>query len=469
MKKYSYLIRNIGLLTISSFGTKLISFFLVRLYTSVLSTAEYGKYDLFNTTISLLVPILTVNIQDSVLRFSLNERDQEKNMQIFSFGLQLVGISSLLVCLYTWLNSSFGWVGVIREYPVFFVLLYAANAFNQIYVNFARGMDRIADVSVAGVISGLTGCLLNIWLLLGLHLGLRGYFIAMICAAAAPCVYLSLRLHLSRYFRAGGMQEQLRREMLLYSAPMVFNAIGWWVNNASDRYIVTWLCGVAVNGIYSVGYKIPSILNAFQTIFNQAWVLSSVKEFDPEDRDGFFVQIYNVYECLMVGVCAVLIVLTRPLARFLYAREFYRAWQYVPFLTISIVFGALCGLIGGVFAAAKDSRIFSVSTVIGAVVNTVLNVILVLKVGAVGAAVATLISYIVVWAIRLRCVRRHMTLRIRLGRDIASYLGLGVLTLLLYLPLHPVTFSLCSALVMIVLLGLYRKEVQTVVKKMVRR
>ena len=46
--------------------------------------------------------------------------------------------------------------------------------------------------------------------------------------------------------------------------------IGWWINNVSDRYIVTWICGLAANGVYSVAYKIPSLLSMFQQIFNQA-------------------------------------------------------------------------------------------------------------------------------------------------------------------------------------------------------
>ena len=92
MKKYRYLLKNIGLLTISSFGTKLITFFLVPLYTSILTTQEYGTYDLFNTTISLLIPILTINIQDGVLRFSLGA-DREKTAQVFSYGVKLVGVN----------------------------------------------------------------------------------------------------------------------------------------------------------------------------------------------------------------------------------------------------------------------------------------------------------------------------------------------------------------------------------------
>ena len=71
MNRYQYLIKNIGVLTLSNFATKLLSFFLVPLYTNVLTTTEYGTYDLFHTTISMLVPILTLNIQESVLRFAL--------------------------------------------------------------------------------------------------------------------------------------------------------------------------------------------------------------------------------------------------------------------------------------------------------------------------------------------------------------------------------------------------------------
>ena len=467
MKKYRYLLKNIGLLTISSFGTKLITFFLVPLYTSILTTQEYGTYDLFNTTISLLIPILTINIQDGVLRFSLGA-DREKTAQVFSYGVKLVGVSSLLICIFAWVNQYFCWVKIFAGYPLFFVLLYITTSYNQIFMNIARGVDRVADVSIAGVISALTGCLLNIWLLVFVKIGLNGYFIAAIGTALAPCIYLGFRLHLGNYLRRN-TDEQLRKDMLAYSAPLVLNAIGWWINSASDRYIVTWICGVAANGIYSVGYKIPSILNVFQTIFNQAWVLSSVKEFDPEDKDGFFVNIYNIYECLMVGVCALIIVFTRFIARILYAKEFYNAWVYVPFLTISIVFGALSGLIGGVFAAAKDSKIFSISTLVGAAVNTVLNVLLVMNIGAIGAAIATAISYTVVWAIRLICVKRHMTLRVRLGRDIASYLVLGALTGILFLPISRGIYVLLAIVLLALLVLLYRGEAEQVMRKIKRR
>lgn len=72
--RYKYLIKNTGILTISSFSTKILTFLMVPLYTSVLTTEEYGTYDLAVSTVSLLIPILSVNIVDGVMRYSMDSR-----------------------------------------------------------------------------------------------------------------------------------------------------------------------------------------------------------------------------------------------------------------------------------------------------------------------------------------------------------------------------------------------------------
>ena len=99
MGKYKYLIKNIGLLTLSSFGTKLLTFFLVPLYTSVLSTSEYGTFDLTYTTVSLLIPILTMSIMESTLRFSLDKNADQQ--EIFSISLRIIirSIIIFIVCI----------------------------------------------------------------------------------------------------------------------------------------------------------------------------------------------------------------------------------------------------------------------------------------------------------------------------------------------------------------------------------
>lgn len=98
MKKYKYLLKNIGLLTVSNFASKILSFLLVPLYTSILTTKEYGVYDIFNTTVLLLIPIFTIDIVDAVLRFSLD--DKVDNNDVYTIGNILTFVSTLILGLF---------------------------------------------------------------------------------------------------------------------------------------------------------------------------------------------------------------------------------------------------------------------------------------------------------------------------------------------------------------------------------
>ncbi len=462
MKSYKYLAKNIGLLTIGSFGTKLLSFFLVPLYTNILTTSEYGVYDLFNTTIGLLIPFLTLNINESILRFSINADSDKK--QIFSIGLRYFLTGFILLAIATGINSMLGLILVWKDYGLVFLLLYAFDAMAGIMTSFARGLDKIADISISGVLCSGVIISSNILFLIVFRWGIKGYLVANLIGTIVQSVYLFIRTSAWTYIDLRSIDRDFSKEMTSYSKPLIANSVAWWINNASDRYIVTWLCGVAENGIYSVGYKIPSILNLFQTIFNQAWILSAVKEFDPKDKDGFFSKLYNTYNCLMTLLCSGIILLDRPLARLLFAKDFYEAWRYVPFLTIAIVFGAMSGYIGGIFSAVKNSKVFACSTVIGAVTNFLLNITLVRAIGPLGAAVATAVSYMVVWCVRLINMRKYVKLRLRLVRDVLAYAILNMQSALLIwkagtsIYLYELTF----VLIMIVL---FRSEIKDVAKK----
>lgn len=466
MERYKYLFKNIGLLTLSNFGTKLLSFFLVPLYTSILTTAEYGSYDLLYTTTSLLIPIFSIDIIDSVLRFSLDEKSDKQ--EVFSIGIKVIGKSLIFLAILLLINHFVGFLNVINQYLGYFILFYVAHMVLQLMQFFSRGIDHVADLSVSGVLNTAVMIALNILFLVVIRLGIDGYLLANIIANFLAALYLAIRTKVWKYIRFTGLSKRVESEMLTYSRPLVINMVSWWINNASDRYVVTWLCGIAANGIYSVGYKIPSILNVFQTIFNQAWQLSTVRELDQDDSSAFYSQIYNTYNMLMVVLCSALIVLARIMADFLYAKDFFEAWKYVPFLMIAIVFGALSGFLGGIFQAYKDSKIQSQSTLIGALFNIALNFTLVLVCGPIGAAIATAISYYIVWLMRLRYAKRYVVLNIHLGRDYFAYGVLIVQSILLLIFDDSIFLYTVLCTLSIIILALYYKEIKALLLKYVR-
>lgn len=454
-KSYKYLFKNIGLLTISSFGTKILSFILVPIYTNYLTTSDYGTYDLYYTTISLLIPILTLNIVEAVMRFSLDEKTDSKDVFIIGFR-RLIYALLVLSCLVI-LNYTFNVISIFNEYIIYFVLLFSGTLLYDFLSQFCRGLEKIKYVAIAGAINSITMLLLNVLFLVFFNLGLKGYFVANCIAFYLPILFLFFKLNIWKFFKKN-RNEKLEKEMVKYSKPMIFNTIAWWINNVSDRYVVTWLCGVSDNGVYSVAYKIPSILNVFQTIFSQAWTISAVKEFNKEN-ERFYCKIYSTYNCLLVLVCSILIIFDKLIAKLFFAKDFYMAWKYAPFLMISVIFGALSGFLGGIFSAVKNSKLYAKTTILGAVLNIIFNIILVEYVGPIGAAISTLISYSVVWIARLNTVKKYIDLNINIKRDIVSYGLMIIQSSILLLQLNNYILFSIEGILFLIIIVLYNTEI----------
>lgn len=461
VNKYKYLFKNIGLLALSSFATKLLSFFLVPLYTNILTTTEYGTYDLLNTTIGVLLPILTLNIQESVMRFALDKQCDRK--AIATISVKYLIISNVIVAVGLISNYCFDFNGSLKKYAVLFFLMFFSQALSGMVIAYVRGIDKITELSVSSVIAAIGTISLNILFLAVFKWGLIGYFLSNIIGPFLQSMYLIVKSGMLKNICFKKKYKDEQNQMLAYCKPLIANSIAWWVNNTSDRYIVIFFCGLSENGIYSVASKIPSILNIVQTIFNQAWTLSAVKDFDAEDSAGFFSNTYRAYNCLMVVACSFIIAIDKELARFLYAKDFYIAWKYVPWLTIAIVFGALSGYIGGLFSAVRNSKIFAQSTIIGALLNIVLNLIFTPIIGALGAAIATTVSYIVVWLIRLLNSKRYITLKIKLGRDLGSYFVLIIQSITLIIVNERVL--LVELILFVVTTGLYFDEIKSILER----
>ena len=463
MGRYLYLMKNIGLLTLSNFATKLISFFLVPLYTNILTTTQYGTYDLFNTSIGLLIPIVTLNIQEAVIRFPMDNKYDRKS--VISIGMKYFFIGTGIVSIGLVINYICSFSEIIKHYTVFFLLMYISQSLIGIILGYVRGIDKITILSISSVLSSVVTIGCNILFLLVFKWGLIGYFLANIVGPIFQAFYIIIRANIYKEIKIIKCISSEEQEMVSYSKPMIANSVAWWVNNTSDRYIVIFFCGLAQNGIYSVASKIPSILNIVQLIFSQAWTLSVVKDFDKDDKDGFFANTYKVYNCIMVVCCSAIIMGDKILARFLYAKEFYAAWKYVPWLTIAIVFGALSGYIGGFFSAVKKSKIFAQSTIVGAIINIILNIILTQIMGALGAAIATTVCYFVTWIFRYIHSRKIVRLQINLCRDIISYILLIIQSCAL-LMLNDKNIVFCMELVIFsVIVLLYSKNILWIFKK----
>lgn len=409
MSKASYLLKNMWVLTISNFSSKILIFLLVPLYTSVLSTEEYGKYDLAVSTATLLYPLLTLNIVDAVMRFLMDKNSDR--VSIATIGLRFISISSIIFGIIMLVINITGICPQIYGLEKYIFAYYISYAFNQFFIQFAKGLEKVNNLGVAGILSTVVTILANIIFLLIFKIGLIGFFLANILSQITSALYLAIKVKIVDYVDLKCKAYELTYDMLKYSIPLIATVIGWWINSTADKYVVVFMLGTAANGLLSVSYKIPQILNTFQGIFTQAWQISAIKEYGEDDTSTFYGKTFSTINILTCIVCAGLIILTRPLAHILYARDFYAAWRYVPFLLVSSVINCASGLLGPILSAKKDSKAMMLSALVGAGVNIILNIALVYAIGIQGATIATVICSYIIYAVRKKAVGKDIYIK----------------------------------------------------------
>lgn len=450
--KQKYLAKNVLLFSIGGFVPKILSIILIPLYTSFLTTAEYGISDLITTTVSLLLPIFTLDIQDAVMRFALDKSYDKK--EVFSVAARIILIGTAFVCIGTAIVSLLNISGIEDSYLLFFVVMYFSTAVYNTVSLFCRGIDKVSVMVIGSIINSAVTLSANILFLVVFKWGLNGYLLANSLGSVIALTWCFIAAKLHRYWTLH-IPKNVYKDMVAFSFPLIFSVIAWWVNNASDRYILTWMSGVAVSGLYAVSYKIPNILSMFQNVFAQAWSISAVKEFDKNDTDRFMSNTYNMINFGMTALCSGIMILNIPIARVLYSNAFFDAWKYVPPLLLSVVFNAMALFIGSIFTAVKDTKTLSLSTIIGAVVNTVGNFVLIYLWGAYGAALATMLGYAVVLVMRHIILRKHIMLHLNWARDMSAY---TILIIQLLVSLWGVKPHLLQAISFIAILVLFRKE-----------
>ena len=459
--KYKYLAGNIALFTVSNFVSKILVFLLVPFYTNVLSTADYGIADVMQTTLLLLVPMLTVNMGEAALRYGIDRSD--KRGEIFRIGVKYVCRACIIVAA----ACTVGCVFVrseIRWFLFLFVFLFMTNCMYEFLILYFQGCEKVKLVVIGSVSSTVILLSCNIVLLLVVKMGLNGYLLSQMLAFTFASAIM-LFLGRPEYGSLCPGSVDFERELLAYGRPMIAYSTGSWINNAADRYLVSLIKGVAVNGLYGVAYKIPAMLTVFQRIFAQAWQMSATKSYEDDNSNEFFSTMYNAYNTFMVVGCSFLILTVRLFAWLMFKKDFYEAWRFVPPLLISVVFGALTGFLGSICLAYKDSKAMGWATGTGACVNVILNLILIPECGAMGAATATAVSYYLMYLLAFMKVRRYVKPEVKLLRDYSAYLLLVAESVVM------VCLSGCetavSGAIFVLIIIIYGSELLKIMRKLI--
>lgn len=407
-ERAKYLAKNTFIFALSNIATKAITFFLVPIYTAVLSTYEYGVVDLTSTVITVAVPLATLNICESVMRFALDKDADKDKITRVGTNVYLIGciVAILVIPICNFFEN-------LSSYSVLIYLYLIAMAGSQLYLCDLRGKERLFQYSIGNILQTLLVAVFNIIFLIIFKMGVPGYFMAYTIASFITMIYALAVGKGYKTFRLKKMDRLLFKNMAKYSVVLIPNSFMWWIMNSSDRIMVSAVIGVAANGIYAISYKLPSIISIAASVFNQAWSYSAIKEEGAKDETEFNNRILVCLISVSMLIGITLCTFIKPFLEIYVSDAYYEAWKYTPFLIIGCVYMTLGSFMATSYTIHKDSLGFLFSAMFGAIFNITFNYILIPRIQVYGAALATCVSYILVFVFRLVHTRKYLKYNIK--------------------------------------------------------
>jgi O-antigen/teichoic acid export membrane protein len=379
--------------------SRLIGVFLLPVITRYLTRADVGAVETLISLTVVLVIVLRMGISMAFFRFYFDAEDDAGRttvvrtsfwftMVMATFGLVVGSIFATEISQLLFETGSRA--NLVRAA---LVLLWAQMNYEQLTALF-----RVEERSVSYVAATLANVIITvvstILLVAVWHEGAIGVIVGNFTGTLA--VYFVL-LAYRRYQLGLEFDRGLFRQMQRFGLPLVPSGLALWVIDLSDRFFLVRMKGLAENGLYSIGVRISTAILLVLIALRTAWpaFAYSIKDDDEAKRTYAYVLTYVLYLCCWLSLA--LSLLAPWLVRLLTTPRFYPASQVVPLLvfggTAFIAFNVMSIGIG----RAKRTQFNWVVTGAAALVNIGLNFVLIPPYGMIGAAISTLVAYLVMF------------------------------------------------------------------------
>ena len=419
MSRQKDLAKNTAILTVGKVCTQCISFFLLPLYTAILSAEDYGTFDLFVTYATLLLPLINWQLDQGLFRFMLDYRgnkDEQKKLfstLLLSSTAQNIIYVILFICIEPFLKIE----------NAYFLLLYVVlQVYNALFLQFVRGLGYSIKYTIASFISASATTVLNVIALVFLRMGLQGLFVSTLTAQLLTLIYLVVSSRSWEYFSLKNARIGTFKKVGTYSIPRIPNNLAWWVVNASDRTIISHVLGTAANGIYSVANKFPNVLINFYNILNLSWTETVSLHYNDEDRDEFLTDTMTSLVKLFVAACLGIVACMPFVFPIMVNAKYNAAYNQILILMYAMLFRVLVGLYSCVYVAQKNAKKIAYTSISAAIINITVDLILINKIQVFAASLSTLVAFLSMFIVRYIDVNKTVHMRIKKPIAVGSVL-----------------------------------------------
>ncbi len=429
MRQRDSLSKNTFLLMFGTLLNKGLQFLVVPFFSRWLSTAEFGEFDLLCTYVSLLIPIISLSVQEAMFRFSIDEVDECKKKVHISNSFAIYFVNYVIaVCILLCFRE---------EVKSGIFTIFCFYLFSELFSVFLRGYLRaIKKLNIYSISMGISSVFMSIFVTIFVYfmqMGLEGILLGYAVGTFMGDLLICFLSKFPQMLTFGHMKINKMKELIFYSAPLIPNDIAWWVMNASDRQLINMFFGSSANGIYAITHKIPALCSVIFNMFSISWQQEVVVRINDEKHEEYFNMVLNYLLRILLTLCAGLLAGSFIIYYYIFDKKYFEAISYSPILIFAAVFLAISQFFGGIQIALKQPKQNGITTVIGASVNLLAHLILYRYVGLYAAAISTFLANVVI--LYLRAVLVKSAFRIHFTKE-TIYVFIGFLYFFLIAYLH---------------------------------
>ncbi|GAW93301.1 oligosaccharide flippase family protein [Calderihabitans maritimus] len=379
------------------------------IYTRLFSLKDYGIYTLLGSLVGFANELCITWISNAGLRFYDEYERRRKSIEFFSTlvvtwkGIGLVaGLASYVFVFYYWP----GWMKVwLLTYGAFL-----ATSGSAIVFNLLRAQRKAAVYCLLQVIGSIIKIVLVV--LLNAVTGL-GAMTILLATALVNFVYVTVGFWVARVIPQVQLRSyswQSTRRFWNYGGPLIGVGLSLWVLSLSDRYFIGLFRSPAEVGLYSIGYNLSSGMMQMviwvQMLAAYPVIITTWNSLGQEAAEKFLARLVRYYWALTLPCAVLLACLARPVLAFLVSPSYLEGYRVFPWISAAMFFNGLALYANKVWELKRRTGVMLRAIVLAALINGLLNFILVPAYGYIAAAVTTTISYALYFVISFSLSRR---------------------------------------------------------------
>ena len=390
MSRGGELVKNTGILLIGRISTRAISFLLLPLYTAYLSEIQYGVVDLVSTLITLLCPVVGLQLDQALFRFMVPYRKQHNELSRIISSAIFAELCFIFVYICIFLLVSY-WIH--NEYKWFLLTNVIVATLLGFATQILRGFGQNTDYAISSFIASIGTISLNILFIVVFGWGAYGMLAAIFIGNLIAIAFCVVRGKLGRYLHFRNFNMSTLKAMIHYSVPLIPNELSWWAIRASDRLIISAFLGLAATGIISVSHKFPEIFMTVYSVFGLAWTESIVLHYKEQDGLEYFSRNTNNMMIFFSSVNLVILSFIPILFHFLVNVKFDESYNLIPLYFLATIINVVIGLISVIYVANNETKTIAKTSVIGACVSIVTDIALVKIIGIYASPISCIIGF----------------------------------------------------------------------------